>query len=113
MRVLIFESNLMWSSRLAKSVRALGHEALIRTAMPESAEEAQAAIINLGDNGLPPKPLVEKLHALGLTVIAHAGHKEKDLHELGKEMNVEILATNSEITYKLESLLEKVTNGST
>ncbi|HWA82649.1 MAG TPA: hypothetical protein VG820_04415 [Fimbriimonadaceae bacterium] len=108
MRVLIFESNLMWSSRLGKSVRALGHEALIRTAMPEFAEEAGAAIVNLGDNGLDPKPLVEKLHALGLTVIAHAGHKEKELHELGREIDVDILATNSEITYKLEALLAKV-----
>lgn len=111
MRVLIFESNLMWSSRLVQSVRALGHDALLRTMMPESAEEAQAAIVNLGDNGLDPKELVSKLHSLAVPVIAHAGHKEKDLLQLGREMGVEILATNSELTYKLEPLLARALAG--
>ena len=108
MRILIFETNLMWSSRLVQTVRSLGHEPLLRSKMPASAEGSQAAIVNMGDAGLDPRELVSKLHELGVTVIAHAGHKEKELHSLGKELGVELLATNSEITYKLEQLLAQV-----
>ena len=108
MTVLIFESNLMWSSRLVQSLRNLGHEPLLRTKMPETSEGAEAAIVNLGDHALDPKPLVARLQELCVRVIAHAGHKEKDLMQLGRDANVEILATNGQLTFKLESLLEQV-----
>ena len=105
MIVLVFESNLMWSSRLIRTLRKLGHEPLLRSKMPDSSEGAEAAIVNLGDPALGPTLLVAKLKELGVTVIAHAGHKEKALMELGKEAGVEILASNSELTFKLEQLL--------
>jgi hypothetical protein len=108
MRVLIFEPNLMWSSRLVQSIRKLGHEPLLRTSMPEVSEGAQAAIVNLGEVKLDPSALVAKLKDLGVSVIAHAGHKEKELLELGRDAGVEILATNSQLTYKLDQLLEQV-----
>jgi hypothetical protein len=108
MRILVFETNLMWSSRLAQTLSNLGHEPLLRSQLPESAESSKAAIVNLGDGNLDAKTLVAKLHELGVTVIAHAGHKEKELHELGRMANVEILATNSELTFKLEQLLAQV-----
>jgi hypothetical protein len=108
MRILIFESNLMWSSRLVQTVRNLGHEALLRTKMPESKEDAMVAIVNLGDRGLDPSALVSKLHELGVKVIAHAGHKEKDLMALGREAGADILASNSQLTFKLDELLKQV-----
>lgn len=108
MRILIFETNLMWSSRLVQTVRNLGHEPLLRALMPESAEGAQVAIVNLGDGSLDPAQLVSKLHGFQVKVIAHAGHKEKELMELGKEVGADILASNSQLTFKLEELLEQV-----
>lgn len=107
MRVLIFESNLMWSSRMVQSAKRLGHEPFLRSEIPTSSEGAEAAIVNLGDPSLDPKALVAALKGLGVPVIAHAGHKEKQLIELGREAEVEILATNGQITFKLEELLEK------
>ncbi len=108
MRVLIFETNLMWSSRLVQSVRKLGHEPLLRATMPETSEGARAAIVNLGESRLDPTQLVEQLHKLGVKVIAHAGHKEKELMEIGKRANADILATNSQLTFKLPDLLNQV-----
>jgi hypothetical protein len=108
MRILIFETNLMWSSRLVQTVRKLGHEPLLRTKMPASSEEAVVAIVNLGDTNLEPQALVTKLHELGVKVIAHAGHKEKGLMELGREAGADILASNSQLTFKLEELLGQV-----
>jgi hypothetical protein len=103
MRVLIYEDNLMWSSRLVKSLTALGHEPLLRT--KPVAEFADFAIVNLGSQTLPAGDLVPSLTELGVKVIGHAGHKERDLLELGRQVGCQILATNSELTFKLENLL--------
>jgi hypothetical protein len=108
MKILIFESNLMWSTRLVKTAQVLGHEAVLRSNMPDSTEDAQVAVVNLGDRGLEPKALVARLKQLGIPVIAHAGHKEKDLLALGKEAGVDILASNSQLTFKLADLLQQV-----
>jgi hypothetical protein len=105
MKVLVFETNLMWSSRLVKSLRGLGHEAEVRTELPEPDVHADAAIVNLGDAHPDPKELVHRLKKADVFVIGHAGHKEKDLHALGREAGCDRLASNSELTFKLETLL--------
>ena len=103
MHVLIFENNLMWSARLVKSLQALGHTAQVLPASPENLPEAQAAIVNLGSP--EAANLVPTLKAQGIYVIAHAGHKEKELRQLGKDLAVDRLASNSELTFKLAQLL--------
>lgn len=108
MTILIFEDNLMWSSRLVQSVKALGYEAVLRTKLPEGQEQAEIAIVNLGSHSLKPTDLVPKLRESGVKVIAHAGHKEKELHALGKDLGCDRLVTNSELTYKLEQILKEV-----
>ena len=105
MRVLVYEDNLMWSSRLRNALTNLGHTPLLRS--DGVAEEADAAIVNLGAEKLDPPKLVPALSELGVTVIGHAGHKEKDLLALGREAGCHILATNSELTFKIESLLAR------
>jgi len=107
MRVLIYEDNLMWSSRLVKSISALGHEAILRT-KPDVAETADAAIVNLGSNSLKAEEIVPMLRQHGIKVIAHAGHKEKELHALGRDLGCDRLVTNSELTYKLTQILSEV-----
>ena len=104
MLVWIFEDNLMWSARLAKSVQALGHEAVVLSAVP--AEGAgDVAILNLGSGRLPGAELAPLLKARGVFTIAHAGHKEKALLEVGRVAGCDRIATNSELTFKLEGLL--------
>lgn len=108
MRIFVFEDNLMWSSRLLQSLKALGHEPILRTSLPESAEGALAAIVNLGSQKIPASELIRRLKALGVHVIGHAGHKEKELMEFGKDAGCDTLASNSELTFKIEGLLAKV-----
>lgn len=110
MRILVFEDNLMWSSKLLLTIKSLGHEGLLRTAMPTDSEGAQAAIVNLGSAKLPVAELITKLKSLGVHVIGHAGHKEKELLAYGQEAGCDILATNSELTFKLEGILGAVTS---
>ena len=104
MKVWVFEDNLIWSSRLVKSLRSLGHEPLVTTAVPEGT--AEAAVVNLGSPKLGE--LVPQLRERGVYTIGHAGHKEKDLLQLGREAGCDAIATNSELTFKIESLLQKV-----
>jgi len=93
----------MWSARLLQSLRALGHAGLVLTSVPNELPEARAAIVNLGSPNAAM--LVPKLKEKGIYVIAHAGHKEKDLRELGNQLGVDRLASNSELTFKLADLL--------
>ncbi len=108
MKVLIFEDNLMWGPRLARSARAFGHEAVVLAKLPAQIPEADVAIVNLGSQSLPAADLVPRLKEAGIKVLAHAGHKEKDLLDLGRDLDCDRLATNSEITNKLEHILQVI-----
>ena len=105
MKVWVFEDNLMWSSRLVQTLRALGHEPSVELAIPEG-EPASVAILNLASKSF--SDLVPPLRAAGVYTICHAGHKEKDLLQLGREAGCDAVATNSELTYKIEKLLASV-----
>lgn len=103
MTVLVYEDNLLWSSRLSLSLRRLGHDPLLLSKpMPQAGD---VAIVNLGSDGIEADVLVPLLRAMGVIVIGHAGHKEKELLTLGRGAGCHILATNSELTHKIEGLL--------
>jgi hypothetical protein len=107
MRVLVFENNLFWSSRLTKSIASFGHEVRLIPPGVDWPADSDAAIVNLGAAEYEPAALVAELKASGIWTIGHAGHKETDLRELGKAAGCDRIASNSEITFKLKSLLEE------
>lgn len=102
MRILIIENNLMWSSRLKRSIAGFGHTALVSPDVPSEADGAQIAIVNLGTTSIDA---VKKLQAMGIYVIGHAGHKETEKLEFGREAGCNRLVSNSQLTYKIEELL--------
>lgn len=106
MRILIFEDNLMWGPRLVKSAQAFGHEPVLLSKIPNQIPSGDVAIINLGSIAMPAVELIPNLKGQGIKILAHAGHKEKELHALGKDLGCDRLATNSEITNKLEQILQ-------
>jgi protein-L-isoaspartate O-methyltransferase len=105
MRVLILEDNLLWSARLQKSIVALGDQATTTDRLPEVLD-FDVAIVNLGSKTIPAQEVVPALRAGGVAVIAHAGHKEKDLLQMGREIECDCLATNSQLTWKIGELLD-------
>ena len=111
-KILVFETNLMWSSKVLQSLKALGHEAILTKDLPSPELKADAAIVNLGQPSPDPSELVRTLKELGIPVIAHAGHKETALHQQGKDLAVAVMATNSELTFKMENLLQRIAPGS-
>jgi hypothetical protein len=104
-RVLIFEDNLMWSQRLAQSVKGLGHGALVLHRMPGELPPGDAAIVNLGSPRFDLGVLVTLLKDHGVFVVGHAGHKEKPLLQLGNEHGCDLVVSNSVITFKLDQVL--------
>ena len=102
MKVLVYEDNLMWSSRLTNALSKLGYEPILASAV---SCDAPVAIVNLGAPDL--QHLVPLLREQGIVTLGHAGHKEKELHSLGAEVGCDILATNSELTFKIESLMDR------
>jgi hypothetical protein len=102
LKILILEKSLLWLPRVTKSVKALGHE--------PATEGYEVVILNLGETGDQSAALTKQYQQVGCVVIAHAGHKETELRELGQAAGCDILATNSELTWKLEKLLEKAGN---
>ncbi|MBI1756426.1 MAG: hypothetical protein HY248_02010 [Fimbriimonas ginsengisoli] len=106
MRVLVYESNLMWSVRLSRALQALGHEAKVLTSS-EAQADADVAIVNLAETGYDVGGLVVALGLLGVPTLGHAGHKEKNLHELGRKAGCTALATNGEIAHHLAAMLER------
>ncbi|MEZ0325834.1 MAG: hypothetical protein ACAH95_07995 [Fimbriimonas sp.] len=107
MRVLVYEDNLLWSTRIMNALQTLGHEAELRNEPVPG--DADAAIVNLSTQSMDAPKLVPALDKRGVIVIGHAGHKEKNLLELGRAAGCHIVATNSQMTNKLEQLLDKCT----
>lgn len=105
MRVLVFETDLFWSTRLLQTLRKLGHEPELIAPSQEGPFEAEAALVNLSTKDYPLESLVPELKAAGIRVVGHAGHKEHALRARGKAIGCDRIASNSELTFRLDALL--------
>lgn len=107
LRIAIFETNLFWSQRLVQAIRHLGHEASVIRSAPETLPAADVAILNLSDGAFELENLVPQLHAAGIHTVGHAGHKEHPKLELGNELGLDQVVSNSTITNKIAEILAK------
>lgn len=105
MKVLIFETDLLWSVRLANGARALGHEAEVVGPGFGELPVGDVAIVNLGGRGYGVGELVLSLKEAGVFVIGHAGHKEKLLLEGGREFGCDKVVTNGSLAQRLDLVL--------
>jgi hypothetical protein len=105
--VLVFERNLLWSSRLKSGLVALGHRADVLVDIPTGDFSADLAIVNLSQPTPLPKELIGNLKRKGIKTVAHAGHKERDLMALGRDAGADVLATNGELAAKLAEVIHR------
>jgi len=106
--VLILEEDLLWSVRLRNGVTAAGHTPIVFDRPAEDLPEADMVLVNLGSRRFPPDEWIPRLRERGLYVIAHTGHKESELIELGKSLVVDQLVTNGMLARRLPDILAKV-----
>ncbi|MBV6458403.1 MAG: hypothetical protein HONBIEJF_01530 [Fimbriimonadaceae bacterium] len=97
----------MWTVRLRKTLEALGHEAAVAQSPPWPPGTFDVAILNLSLKSASAE-WVAALREARTYVIGHAGHKESEKLELGNELGCDRVATNSEVTFKLQNLLRSV-----
>lgn len=109
MKVLVLESNLLWSSRLRKTLTAAGHDATVSDTLPENAAP-DVAIVNLSNPKLDPFEAIRQLKRARTIVLGHAGHKEKELIQRGTEAGCDRVVSNGEITFKLPEILRALEN---
>ncbi|MCU0315845.1 MAG: hypothetical protein MUC92_04575 [Fimbriimonadaceae bacterium] len=105
MRVLVFEDDLIWSTRLRQSVRGHGHDVTMYTEIPHSIPPADVAILNLASEKMMNDKLIKKLKVQGTMVIGHAGHKESALLAKGSQAGCDLVVTNSMLTFQLGKVL--------
>lgn len=96
LKVCLVEYDLLWSVRLKKSFVALGHVVTVsETGL--LTEPVDLAIVNLSAKQYNPTAVISKLKSEGIKVIAHAGHKEASLLNIGKDSGADYVATNGEL----------------
>lgn len=105
MRVAIFESNLLWSERLRRGCLALGYQPTVLTSPELPSPPADIAILNLGQAEFAASEFIAQLHAAGTRTIGHAGHKEAEYLERGREAGVSQIVTNGTLHHKLAQVL--------
>lgn len=108
MRVAVYDTNLLWTERLKKTLTSLGHEPLIIRSRPESTPETDVAIVNLSLDSFGIDELVPSLTKSGVYVIGHAGHKEQDAYKAGETAGCNIVVSNGSLTHRLDKILEEV-----
>ena len=108
MLITIFEKNLMWSTRLQRSIKSLGHEAEIIDKPSAQYKPGDAAIINLASEDFDLEVLVNQLKSEGIYVIAHAGHKEEECLDAGKKLNCDYIVTNRYLAEKIDKVIDSI-----
>ena len=107
MTVLVLDSNLLWSARLTRALAALGHQAAASPRLPADLTGIQTAILNLNT----PEPRLSEeaaaLQAAGIFLIAHAGHKERDLLQKGRSLGIDLVVTHSTIAHHLGRVMDQ------
>ncbi|MBL8060098.1 MAG: hypothetical protein JNK63_05195 [Chthonomonas sp.] len=108
MRVAVYEDNLIWSSRLAVSLRALGHEPIVlRQVDAPLPDGAGLAIVNLTSPTLDAQRVLSNL-GRRVFIIGHGGHKE--LGELPQALKsaCDLVTTNGTLSMRFESVMSQV-----
>ena len=108
MTILIFDENLLWSSRLKSGVEGTGNTAVVIDRMPLEPISADIAIVNLASRAMPAETLIPLLKTQNIKVVAHAGHKEKPLLLVGQDSGADLVVTNGELTNKLAEILGRL-----
>lgn len=108
MKVLVLEENLLWGPRLRQTLVGLGHEPVLASKMPEDIPAVHAAVVNLSARSFSPEEAIRRLKEAGIHVIGHAGHKEAELLQMGRDAGCDQVLTNGQTAFSLEKALDLV-----
>lgn len=117
MKVILCDSNMITSSKIAGLLRSSGYEVLTSNSHQKVSDligEAGviAVIINL--EGFGSKEMLEEIKEVkrNLPVIAFCGHKNTRLQEYARKMGADLVVPNSRITSEAPQILESILGSS-
>lgn len=111
MKVLVFESNLLWSERLRRGLHASGHVPIVIRTPVREVPPGDLAIVNLGSDPEELARIVAQCRERGIRIVAHAGHKEGEVLERGRALGCDLVVSNSTLTHRLRETLERLASG--
>ncbi len=101
MKVFLYDTNLILSSRISSQIRSLGYELVGK----DKAEEACVALVNLeGPKGLE---ILKELKGKGVKVVGYCGHKNVQLIRKAQELGADLVVPNSQVVGNLQEILEQ------
>lgn len=109
MKVALFEPNLFWEAKARTAVSAVGWQCV--AASEGQLRDVKAVVVGLYGPEEALRRVVAEAKRHGVPVIGHAGHREKALLNLGRELGCDRVLTNGEFAHRLKSHLEAVVNG--
>ncbi len=105
-KLLILEENLMWAPRLANGAKQSGWEPVVLDHLPDELPAVDAAIVNLASAKIPAAEAIARLREAGVYSIAHAGHKEKPLLEVGRDSGADRVVSNGALSSRMGEILK-------
>lgn len=105
--VLVLEADLIWSSKLSVVLKGLAIPFRVESRLPNDLSNYAVAIVSLGSRLVNPKIVIPALLNAKIPVIAHAGHKESELLQLGKDLHATQVVTNGSLARSLPTILRQ------
>ncbi len=101
MKVFLYDTNLILSSRISSQIKSLGYELVEK----DNAREACVALVNLeGPKGLE---VLKELKEKGVKVVGYCGHKNLPLIQKAQELGADLVVPNSQVAANLKEILER------
>ncbi len=116
MKILLSDSNLITSSKVASLLKSQGWEVLSASRWSKAKEliennsEVAVAVINL--EGFGGEELLEniKKEKPDIKVVAYCGHKNLNLQQKAKELGAEVVVPNSVIVSQVVDIVKALTS---
>lgn len=109
MKVALFEPNLFWAAKVRSAIVAAGWECVV--ASEGQWRDVRALVVGLYAPEEALRRVVAEARRNRLPVVGHAGHKEKALLNLGRELGCDRVLTNGELAHRLKAHLQAVLEG--
>jgi DNA-binding response OmpR family regulator len=111
MQIDAIETNLMFASRLQRTLKSLGHETRLFTSAESllaAGKEPDLVLVNVGNAFFDGLEAVRSLREAGVPlIVGYAGHREKEKHRLAREAGCHLTGTNREVMQRLEPLIQR------
>lgn len=116
MDVILVETNLFFSAKLAASLKFAGYGVEIQRdfegARRKAGPETSAIVVNLSAPGIDVLEIIRDLkgapETAGIPILGFGGHKERELFQRAESAGCDLVVPNSAVSAELPALIERM-----